>query len=134
MSIQGSVNSIFSNVLGLAFGNKLVKGIKDLKDVKTEQDASKFAKNAVPELRKKDPHVQGALIREMRQNMLKSTPEGRKQLQLEQNFTPQTVNQSLAQRGMQQIQQKNALQQRFEQVNMFDKIDKQKQLKMDLGD
>lgn len=86
MSIQGSVNSIFANVLHLGIGNKLVKGIKDLKDVKTEQDASKYAKNVVPELRKKDPHVQGALIREIRQNMLQGTAEGRKQLQLEKNF------------------------------------------------
>lgn len=123
MSIQGSINSIFSNVLHLGIGNKLVKGIKSLKDVKTEQDAAKYAEKVVPELRKKDPHIQGALIREARQKMLESTPEGRKQLELQKNFDRQWANRMAAQKGIQQIQQRNDVKQRFdnaEQLSMFD--------------
>lgn len=134
MSIQGSINSLFSTVLGAVASKKIVDKLPNLKNVKTEEDAAKYAEKVVPELRKKDPHIQGALIREARQKLLQSTAEGRKQLQLQNNFNTQSVNQSLAQKGVQQINQRNALQQRFEQVNMFDKIDKQKQLKMNIGE
>ena len=123
MSIQGSINSLFNQVLGLGIGKKLVKSIESLKDVKTEQDAAKFAEKTVPELREKDPHVQGALIREARRKMLESTPEGRKQLELQNNFNRQQANQMMAQKGIQQIQQRNDVKQRFEhaeQLSMFD--------------
>lgn len=110
MSIQGSINSLFNQVLGLGIGkkvintgeenvklgkenakigNEIVESIKSLKDVKNEQDAAKYAEKVVPELRLKSPHIQGALIREARRKMLESTPEGRKQLELQKNFDRQ---------------------------------------------
>lgn len=122
MSIQGSINSLFNTVLGAVASKKIVDKLPNLKNVKTEEDAAKYAEKVVPELRKKDPHIQGALIREARQKMLQDTPEGRKQLQLQNNFNRQRVNQMMAQKGIEQIQQKNDVKQRFdkaEQLSMF---------------
>lgn len=123
MSIQGSINSLFNTVLGAVASKKIVDKLPNLKNVKTEEDAAKYAEKVVPELRKKDPHIQGALIREARQKMLESTPEGRKQLQLQNNFNRQQANRMMAQKGIEQIQQRNDVKQRFdkaEQLSMFD--------------
>ena len=123
MSIQGSINSMFNTVLGGVAAYKVTKQKKaealakaDVQQKQAEQKAmDKYADQQVALANKRKQSIanrtKAAKETQWRNNVLKALNA----------INMQQANQISAQQGVQQIEQRNALQQRFEQTSMFDK-------------
>lgn len=130
MSIQGSINSMFNTVLGS------VAAYKVSKQKKAEALAKADAQQKQEEQKAMDKYAneQVALANQRKQSIANRT-KAAKETRWKNNvlkalnaISMQQANQIAAQRGVQQVEQRNALQQRFEQT---DNIDKEK---TDLGE